>query len=189
MSGKRKSPKLTPKQESFCLVCLESGNASEAYRWVYRADRMKSETVNREAKALLDNPKIATRLAELRGKAADRAVIDAARVLTETARVAFADVRKLFDKEGEPIPVHLLDEATAAALAGVDVTITVDQAGTVKTTRKYRFTDKNSALERLFRHLGLFLTDNEQRNEAISEFLAWLKERSGGNSRLPIADS
>ncbi len=51
---------LTPKQEKFCLAYLETGNASEAYRRAYNAAKMKAATVNRNAKALLDNTKITT---------------------------------------------------------------------------------------------------------------------------------
>lgn len=60
---------LTPKQEAFCQRYLESGNASEAYRQCYSAGKAKPETINRSAKELLDNPKIAARLEELRGVA------------------------------------------------------------------------------------------------------------------------
>ena len=63
---------LTPKQEAFALAFIELGNASEAYRRAYDADRMKPETVNREAKALTDNPKIAARLAQLRAAHVER---------------------------------------------------------------------------------------------------------------------
>lgn len=56
---------LTPKQENFCRSYIETGNASEAYRQSYSAGDMKPETVNRSAKELLDNPKIAARVAEL----------------------------------------------------------------------------------------------------------------------------
>lgn len=56
---------MTPKQEKFCLLYRETGNASEAYRQAYDAGKMKPETINRNAKALLDNNKIATRLQEL----------------------------------------------------------------------------------------------------------------------------
>ncbi|WP_431626192.1 terminase small subunit [Enterobacter asburiae] len=59
---------LTPKQEAFCQAYIETGNASEAYRTAYAADKMKPETVNRNAKSLLDNNKIATRVAELQGE-------------------------------------------------------------------------------------------------------------------------
>lgn len=63
---------LTPKQEAFCQAYIETGNASEAYRTAYAADKMKPETINRNAKALLDNSKIATRVAELQGEIKQR---------------------------------------------------------------------------------------------------------------------
>ena len=63
---------LTPKQDAFALAYIETGNASGAYRAAYSADRMKPETINREAKALLDNPKIAARVADLRAEHSER---------------------------------------------------------------------------------------------------------------------
>lgn len=57
---------LTPKQENFCQLYIELGNASEAYRQSYDADSMNENTVNREASALLDNHKVATRLEQIR---------------------------------------------------------------------------------------------------------------------------
>lgn len=56
---------LTVKQEKFCQAYVETGNASEAYRSAYSADKMKMESVNRKAKELLDNGKITARVAEL----------------------------------------------------------------------------------------------------------------------------
>ena len=58
--------KLTIKQENFCLAYLETGNASEAYRIAFNANKMKSETINRNAKTLIDDSKITARLTELR---------------------------------------------------------------------------------------------------------------------------
>ena len=58
--------KLTPKQENFCLAYLETGNASEAYRRAYDAGGMSMNALNREACLMLDNPKIAQRISELR---------------------------------------------------------------------------------------------------------------------------
>ena len=55
---------LTPKQEAFALAYIETGNASEAYRRAYNTGNMKPETVNRSAKELLDNRKIAARISE-----------------------------------------------------------------------------------------------------------------------------
>lgn len=67
--------KLTPKQESFCLAYLETGNASEAYRTSYDASKMKPDTVHRSSKELLDNPKITARLQELRAPIVKKAQI------------------------------------------------------------------------------------------------------------------
>ena len=66
---------LTPKQEAFCLRYIETGNASEAYRLSYDADSMKPATVNRTAFDLLENPKIAARLEELRGMSVRRHLV------------------------------------------------------------------------------------------------------------------
>jgi len=63
---------LTLRQEKFCLAYVECGNASEAYRQTYNASRMKPQTVNRKAKELLDNGKIAARVNELRAELAKR---------------------------------------------------------------------------------------------------------------------
>ena len=56
---------LTTKQEKFCKQFIETGNASEAYRQSYECKKMKGPTINRNAVALLDNNKIATRVGEL----------------------------------------------------------------------------------------------------------------------------
>lgn len=72
---------LTPKQESFCLAYLETGNASEAYRRSYAASNMSSTSINRSAKELLDNPKIAARLAVVRASAAQSAEVTLVRHL------------------------------------------------------------------------------------------------------------
>ena len=59
------SQKLTIKQENFCQLFIEIGNASDAYRQAYDVENMRDTTINRNAHALMENNKIATRLAEL----------------------------------------------------------------------------------------------------------------------------
>lgn len=81
---------LTPKQEKFCQLYIELGNASEAYRQSYDADSMAEPTVNRNAKALLDNNKIATRLEQIRKEHSKRhnITIDSLLIELEEARKA-----------------------------------------------------------------------------------------------------
>lgn len=63
---------LTIKQEAFCQAYIETGNASEAYRTAYAADKMKPEAIHVQASKLQDNPKIALRLNELQGEIKQR---------------------------------------------------------------------------------------------------------------------
>lgn len=82
---------LTPKQENFCIVYLETGNASEAYRQSYNAKNMSQNALNREASVMLDNPKIAQRIEQLRApiiKKAQLTVEDLLRELEEARQLA-----------------------------------------------------------------------------------------------------
>lgn len=63
---------LTIKQEAFCQAYIETGNASEAYRTAYAADKMKSEAIHVQASKLQDNPKIALRINELQDEIKQR---------------------------------------------------------------------------------------------------------------------
>lgn len=74
---------LTPKQENFCLAYLETGNASEAYRRAYDAAEMSDGVVWKEASKLLDNPKVAVRLTELREPIMQRHAITVDDLLAE----------------------------------------------------------------------------------------------------------
>lgn len=79
---------LTPKQERFCRLYIELGNASEAYRQAYSCKNMKSSTINRKAKELLDNGKITARVKELQAYHAERhdVTVDSITVELEEAR-------------------------------------------------------------------------------------------------------
>lgn len=84
---------LTPKQESFCLAFIETGNASEAYRRSYDAANMKPESVAVNASKLLASAKVALRVEELRAAIVERhqfTVDDMVRQLDEDRRFARA---------------------------------------------------------------------------------------------------
>jgi len=74
---------LTIKQEKFCNLYIELGNASEAYRQSYNCQKMKDETVNRTANALLNDRKITARIDELRSDLAKRHDITKDTLITE----------------------------------------------------------------------------------------------------------
>lgn len=66
---------LTQKQEAFCLAYIETGNASEAYRRSYNAEKMNANSIGRKAKELIDNVKITARLEELRAPVRKKALL------------------------------------------------------------------------------------------------------------------
>jgi len=94
------------------------------------------------------------------------------RVISELARLAFADPRDLFTPEGRLKPIHELDEMSAAGIAAFEVTTVASGARSaagkaaralteaggelVIETRKVKSWDKLKALELLGRYLGLF---------------------------------
>lgn len=63
---------LTPKQEAFCQAYVELGDASEAYRKAYDADKMKPESIHRKAKEVKDNGKVTARILQLQGEIKQR---------------------------------------------------------------------------------------------------------------------
>lgn len=97
MTKEKPRARLTAKQERFCLAYLKTGNASEAYRQAYSASRMKPETVSRNAKALLDNNKIATRLEELNQSAVTDAVMSRQEALERLSQFARTDLTDLVE--------------------------------------------------------------------------------------------
>lgn len=76
---------ITPKQDVFAHVYVESGNASLAYRTAYDAENMLPQTVWTEASLLLDNPKVARRVNELKTAAIAPTDVSAA----EIVRIAY----------------------------------------------------------------------------------------------------
>ena len=87
---------LTPKQEAFALAYAETGNASEAYRRAYNAEKMKPASVAVNASKLLAGAKVALRVRELQAKAVERheiTVDDLIRELEE-ARTAASNQEK-----------------------------------------------------------------------------------------------
>jgi len=145
---------LTPKQENFCLKYLETGNASEAYRRTYNVENMKPESVNRKAKELIDNVKIAARIKEIQGKAADLAVINRSEYLREMNRIAHSDIARLYHPDGKVKLPHELDEDTRRAVKGFKV----DEQGRVE----YQLWDKPAMLVSVAKIDGAFEKDNEQ---------------------------
>ena len=92
------SPTLTAKQEAFCLVYLQTGNASEAYRTAFDVSpETKPESVWQAASHLMADIKVAARVRELREEAKNLALVS---VGTLTDRLEEARLHAMKDDKG-----------------------------------------------------------------------------------------
>lgn len=63
---------LTPKQERFCQLYVETSNQSKAYRGAYDTSRMNDSSVHRKAHEVMHNVKVTARINELMAEHAER---------------------------------------------------------------------------------------------------------------------
>lgn len=59
---------VTAQEEKFSHAFVETGNASEAYRQSYKSDKMSANAIGVDASRLLDRPRVALRIKQLREK-------------------------------------------------------------------------------------------------------------------------
>jgi len=149
--------KLNRRQEQFIHEYMIDGVAKDAAK---RAGYTGSNTgIN-----LMRVPAIVEEIDRLRTTRIKEIDITAERVLREIARLAFSDPRKLYDRDGNMLPIHLMDDDSAATIGGLDFDNIVmdDPAGEdggkiVKAVlKKIKVWDKNSALEKLGKHFKLW---------------------------------
>ena len=144
--------KLTPKQARFCEEYLVDLNATQA---AIRAG-YSAKTAGSQGERLLKKVEVQIALAEAQQARSKRTEITADNVLAEIAKVAFADVRKIFDSDGSLIRISDLDDTAAACIAGCDLVTVSKGEGEIEHVAKIKLADKLKALELAGRHLGLF---------------------------------
>lgn len=133
---------------------------------------LSPKTARSSGQRMLTDVVVKQHVAEAAEKAAHISGLSVERTLKEVARLAYADPRKLYDESGNLIPVHLLDDDTAATVASIEV---VEMAGGAKIggdagiehvamhTKKIKSWDKNAALEKAMKYHGLYEADNKQK--------------------------
>ena len=149
---------LTEKQEKFCRLFLELGNACEAYRRAYDAANMKPGTVERRAKELANSPKVSARLDYLKEHAAEAANISLQRIIKEHARIAFSDATRVRSGWYTLKEFESLTEDERACIKSVETKQrkVLNEAGqtVVEEWVKVQIYDKQKALDALCMILG-----------------------------------
>ena len=137
--------KLTDKQELFCNEYLVDLNGTQA---AIRAGYSEA-TAKEIAYENLTKPHIQERLTVLMEERAARLELSQDMVLREYCKLAFFDIRKIFNEDGSLKKVVELDDETAGALVSMKTLASMET--------EYKLADKKGALDSLARHLGMFV--------------------------------
>lgn len=156
--------KLSDKQERFCQeYMLDLNQTQAAIRAGYSMKTARAKGCNLFTKVYIQD-----RVEELKKVVENKSDLTMQKVLDELSRIAFLDIRKLYDEDGELKNVQDLDEDTARALAGIEVTIERVYGKDNKLpdyTKKFKTIDKKGALELLGKHFGGWIDKIEHSGE------------------------
>jgi len=150
---------LTVQERLFVNEFLVHRNGLRAYRKVYGGTSYGAMGV--AACNLLKKDKVKAEIQAYVKAQCERTKITADRVLKEIGRIAFVDPEELQDDEGNIRKLRDVPVEVRKAIAGVDVsrvrTYTDKETGvtTEESVLRYKLWDKNAALGKLMKHLGL----------------------------------
>lgn len=171
------------KHEAFAQAMAKGMSASEAYAAAGYAESRSA------ASRLLTNVNVEARIAELVHKGAEKAEIDISRVLKELVRLGTSDIRDAFTEEGHLRNPQSWSDDFAAAVASIEVVsrnVGKDADGNVEVEHihKIKVWDKNSALEKIAKHLGMFIERSEAKlTHEAGDSIAALMEVIDGRTR------
>lgn len=155
---------ITPRQKRFCDQYLIDLNGTQA---AIRAGYSK-KTAKEQAVRLLSNVNLRDYIDKRMKDREIRTEITQDRVLQEYAKIAFVDVRKLFDDKNALKQIDMVDDETAGAIAGIETLDEFSGCGDQRTkigvTNKIKLIDKKGALDSLAKHLGMFTDRTENIN-------------------------
>lgn len=161
---------MTDAQKRFCDEYLIDLNATRAYKVAYSRCK-KDETASVNGSKLLRNTKVQEYIAEKIKEREKRTEITQDMVIRELARIAFLDIRKLYNDSGGLKNIQDIDEETVKAISSLETLEEYDGYGEdreqIGNTKKVKLLDKVKALELLGKHLGMFNDVNVNMKNAI----------------------
>lgn len=148
---------LTAQQRAFADAFLVSDNKKQS---AIKAG-VKPSSAGVIAARLSTNVNVLTYLAMRRGvmaqKLEDNFTITTDRLIRELAAIALFDPAKMYDENGDLLPINKMDEMTRRAIAAVDVKELLDEDGTLTGySKKVRTASKIAAIELLGRNLAMW---------------------------------
>jgi len=155
--------KLTERQKKFCEEYIVDFNATQS---AIRSGYSK-KTANRIGTENLSKLVIQEYVSELIKDREERTQITADMVVKELAKIAFHDIRRLYDENGNMIQVSDLDDETASVVSSFKSRKEKTGQGQedYDIIDEYKRFDKLKSLELLGKHLGMFEKDKDDDDE------------------------
>ncbi len=150
---------MTEAQKRFCNEYLVDLNATRAYKVAYKRCK-KDETARVNGSRLLTIANIQNYINKKIEEREKRTEVTQDMVIQELAKIAFLDISKLYDQNGNLKNIQDIDKDTVKAISSLETLEEYDGYGEnrekVGDTQKVKLLDKTKALELLGRHLGIF---------------------------------
>lgn len=161
---------MTESQKRFCDEYLIDLNATRAYKVAYPKTK-KEETINSASSRMLRNVKVQEYISEKIKEREKRTEVTQDMVIQELSRIAFLDIRKLYNESGGLKNIQDIDDETIKAISSLETLEEYDGYGEDKeqigNTQKVKLLDKLKALELLGKHLGMFSDINVNMKNAV----------------------
>ena len=165
---------MTDKQKMFCNEYLIDMNATRAYMRAY-TNCKNEESARRLGSKLLTKIDIKQYVEERINDRQKRVEITQDMVVKELAKIAFLDIRKMYNEDGGLKRIQDIDEDTAGAIVSIESTEEFDGYGEnreqIGYNKKVKMSDKTKALELLGKHLGMFKETNVNVNMNYEEYI------------------
>lgn len=143
------TPCAKPEHEHFARAYTEHGNASAAYRLAYPRAVDNPNALRASAHHLIRHPDVARRVVELDRQRRERILRESEDLELLVANLTTGKAAKLFDDDGNPIPVHLLPQEVKDAIAGLKLKVVRDKDGNTSTEYDVKLVDPLAALRLL----------------------------------------
>jgi len=158
--------RLTTKQERYVQGLFAGLSQREAYKKAYDCENMSDKTIDEAACRAAADSKIIARLSELEDELKYRNMATIERVLSEYAKIGFADIKDFLafrtektvvdhDDQGKPIYDYkqIVDTKPSDEIDGSLINeVSISKDGTFK----FKLHDKKAALDMIGKHLGMF---------------------------------
>ena len=178
---------LTGNQQNFCDTVLANPNWSRTDCYMFAFQNCTSRSAAKvSASQLMRKEKVKRYLEMRRKELAEEAGIDTAQVLTEMAKIGFANIKDICEWEGESLRVKPSEEITRAQAAAISEISKIETK--FGTTIRVKMHDKKGMLDTMAKVLGMVSEKAEVPVGGLEELLTAIAESADQSNTIGRID-